>query len=236
MVVARVSLASQVLRKVIGVVIAVIGLLIVRGIVGALPMLKNAPSIGNSGVTPLMIAQAILSTLIFIALLRFGAGMSAVLRAGYLAFPESGAILNLAVIAAVVAWAYGSYSNLSRRLLDESYEYYGWIFLLLVLAPIVGIVVLTARNIDTITDLFLRSSRAPAAKAAEASVQRCPRCGDTVPEGKKFCAQCGLAVSTPLEPTPVTSSRCPSCGAENAAKAKFCEECGKPLAAAGTGA
>src|SRR6266511_2485311 len=50
---------------------------------------------------------------------------------------------------------------------------------------------------------------------------RCPRCDADIPNGTKFCIECG----TPLTP------RCPQCGADTLPRAKFCGECGTPLTA-----
>jgi class 3 adenylate cyclase/predicted ATPase len=49
----------------------------------------------------------------------------------------------------------------------------------------------------------------------------CPSCHSVIPDGSKFCSECGTALST----------RCPSCGAEVRANAKFCAECGHNLSA-----
>jgi predicted ATPase/class 3 adenylate cyclase len=50
----------------------------------------------------------------------------------------------------------------------------------------------------------------------------CPSCRAAVPEGSKFCNQCGAALP----------ARCVSCGHENTSGAKFCSECGATLARA----
>jgi class 3 adenylate cyclase len=48
---------------------------------------------------------------------------------------------------------------------------------------------------------------------------RCAKCGTESTTGRKFCPECGTALS----------SHCAKCGAENSPKAKFCEDCGAPL-------
>src|SRR5208337_1163318 len=48
---------------------------------------------------------------------------------------------------------------------------------------------------------------------------RCSNCGSDNPAGKKFCSECGAALSR----------GCPRCGAENAPAAKFCGDCGAAL-------
>src|SRR3984893_19189876 len=45
---------------------------------------------------------------------------------------------------------------------------------------------------------------------------QCPSCNAGLPEGSKFCEECGAAFPRP----------CPSCAHANSAKAKFCSKCG----------
>ena len=47
----------------------------------------------------------------------------------------------------------------------------------------------------------------------------CTNCAAEVPEQRKFCGQCGAALSR----------RCPVCGAANPALSKFCGDCGTGL-------
>src|SRR5262252_9471655 len=54
------------------------------------------------------------------------------------------------------------------------------------------------------------------------SVQ-CPSCKVDIPEGSKFCPECGAALL----------GRCPSCGIAHPASAKFCAECGYKLPVTG---
>src|SRR3981189_1988448 len=55
---------------------------------------------------------------------------------------------------------------------------------------------------------------------------QCPNCKADIPEGSKFCLECGAALL----------GRCPSCGNANPASAKFCLECGHKLPATGVDA
>jgi class 3 adenylate cyclase/tetratricopeptide (TPR) repeat protein len=48
---------------------------------------------------------------------------------------------------------------------------------------------------------------------------RCGECGAENPAGKRFCADCGGALSTP----------CPACGAATEPGRRFCGDCGSPL-------
>src|SRR5579872_1493647 len=49
----------------------------------------------------------------------------------------------------------------------------------------------------------------------------CPECSTQNPEGKRFCAQCGRALTLV----------CPKCGVQNPAASRFCGDCGTALAA-----
>ena len=55
---------------------------------------------------------------------------------------------------------------------------------------------------------------------------QCPNCKADIPEGSKFCLECGTALL----------GCCPSCGSANPASAKFCLECGHKLPATGVDA
>jgi membrane protease subunit (stomatin/prohibitin family) len=54
----------------------------------------------------------------------------------------------------------------------------------------------------------------------------CPKCQAAVPQGAKFCGNCGNAMPQP--------SACPKCQAAVPPGAKFCGSCGSPMAAAST--
>lgn len=56
---------------------------------------------------------------------------------------------------------------------------------------------------------------------ASLSANKCPKCGASVPQGQKFCGECGASM--------VTANKCPNCGAENEPGMKFCGECGTKL-------
>ncbi len=61
-----------------------------------------------------------------------------------------------------------------------------------------------------------------AAKQAQTSTVRCPKCGRVAPAGTKFCPECGSAMPQPV------MDPCPNCGKETHG-AKFCPECGTKI-------
>ncbi len=203
-------------------VLAVVGLLILRAITGALPMLKNAPAIGDSLISPLVIVQAVVETIILAVILGFGLGVGRLLSQNYARFPDLGKMISLATVAPVLLVAYkvyqvptacltearsdlahvGSvnapgalqqmlqslgirgaleaaaqmvqqnpriggdggatllttYQQVAVLALRQPPDLYGWTFLLLIAFPIVGIVVLVARNLDSLTEIVFHSA------------------------------------------------------------------------------
>ena len=272
-------------KRVVRFALTLVGLLILRAVLNVLPMLSKASAIGESLMSPLVIANAVVDTVIFLALLRFGLTMGRSIRENYARFPDFGSIISLAFVVLVLILAYKQYETVTAclvispsdfskvnqsdvtlaamnellrgigaafgsiataqlksatgdtlaawqqvavALLRQPPDLYGWIFLALIAIPVVGIVVIVSRNMDTITALVMQSGSAFAATPAVNPGPRCSSCGQLVPVDIKFCPNCGTASSLAV---PAVSARreCPSCGAENPGPAKFCKECGRSL-------
>ena len=107
-------------KRVIRVALAIVGLLILRAVLGALPMVKNASSIGSSLLTPLVLAQAIVDTVIFVLILRFGVGLGSAIQANYTRLPDLGKIVSLAFVALVLVLAYSSYQTVTACLVESA--------------------------------------------------------------------------------------------------------------------
>lgn len=177
---------------------------------------------------PISIANAIVDTLIFAVLIISASDFNVLIRTRARRLPEGGLIIFFLVLTIIVGIAYYSYMGLILPLLGSLGYLYNWIFLLLVLLPLIGLVVVGSRNLDAITDVLFSSMKKtvtggfPAkSPEPEESLVRCPKCGNLVPAGNKFCNKCGSPIST--------ENICAECGAKNDANAKFCVKCGKPL-------
>jgi RNA polymerase subunit RPABC4/transcription elongation factor Spt4 len=184
----------------------------------------------HMAIFPLTIANTVVDTLIFVLLGIFGHNLAAIIRSGFRKFPDLGQILNLAILTVVVAAAYYSYQGILFPFLwPNQLDLYGWAFLFLGLAPLVGIVILVSRNMDRITATVMRSGE----KAINGSAEmRCGNCGQALPPGSKFCPSCG-GVAIAAAPVWANSGKkfCPSCGVENPAGTRFCGGCGNLSAA-----
>jgi membrane protease subunit (stomatin/prohibitin family) len=117
-------------------------------------------------------------------------------------------------------------------LLQSQANLYGWIFLILGLLPLIGLIVVASRNLDALTEVIFSSTSRVAVGSvsqtdAAASSATCPKCSATIPAGAKFCGSCGAPVPIPVS----TEVFCPGCGTKNEGGAKFCKSCGKPVIA-----
>jgi ribosomal protein L40E len=270
-------------KRAVRFALTVVGLLILRAVLDVLPMLSKASAIGDSLVSPLVIANAVVDTMIFLALLRFGVSIGRSIRASFVRFPDLGNIVSLAFVVIVLLLAYKQYETLTAcivitpadfakvgqsgtplenldqllrglgnlfgtivntpvkvatgdtlvafqrvavALFRQPPDLYGWIFLVLIAIPVVGIVVLVWRNMDTITSLVMQSGSALAGAPSVGAAVQCGSCGQPTAVGVKFCPNCGAASAVP---TVSARSVCPSCGAENPGSAKFCKECGRSV-------
>jgi hypothetical protein len=103
------ALGSELAKKAVRLALTVVGLLVLRAILAALPVLKNASAFDDSLISPLVVGNAIVDTAIFLALLGFGIGLGRSVQAAHPRLPELGKILTLAVVAVVLLLAYQSY-------------------------------------------------------------------------------------------------------------------------------
>lgn len=71
------------------------------------------------------------------------------------------------------------------------------------------------------------SQRQPSAPQPSGSVSTCPRCGNLLKSGAKFCNSCGSVIAG--TPKTVSVPVCPSCGKPLTLGKKFCASCGNKL-------
>ena len=104
-------------KKAVRLVITVVGLLVLRAVLGALPMLSNASAIGSSLMSPLVIADAVVDTLLLVVLLQFGLATGRSVGEGSTRFSDVGKIISLATLVVVFLIAYRQYETPTACLL-----------------------------------------------------------------------------------------------------------------------
>jgi hypothetical protein len=104
------TFAQNTWKKVIRFVINSLGLLILRAILGALPMLKNASAFGDSLMSPLVLAYAIVDTVLLLVVLDFGITLARDIQNKYEHIPELKKLISLATIVLVLLFAYKVYT------------------------------------------------------------------------------------------------------------------------------
>ena len=62
-------------------------------------------------------------------------------------------------------------------------------------------------------------------------MQKCTKCGSQLPDGVKFCKNCGddLSKQRAVVPNELSENVCQECGAVISGKAKFCKNCGADI-------
>ena len=223
--------------------IAVVGLLLVRLVLGWLPMVAHADpivigslfGIGQAVVSPAELAKTIIDTFVFVVLLVTAVDTSALMRSSFRRLPDIGRMTLLAAVVVVVALAYSSYSNVVLPIIGND-SVYDWTFLVLGVLPLAGLAVLVYRNLDTITDIVFHSSgRAMDAVVTSRSsaLVACSNCGQPLAPGARFCTDCGTAVKA-IVTKPIPDVFCSICGSKNIGGAVSCVSCGKAIARAVT--
>ena len=106
--------ASKPAKLAIKAGVSVVALLMLRGIIGSLPMLKNSPAItesflGDSLLSPLVIANAIIDTVILAVILTVGLRLAQLTRTHGQRFAELGSIMSQATLVVVLIFAYKIY-------------------------------------------------------------------------------------------------------------------------------
>jgi ribosomal protein L40E len=98
-------------KKAVRLAITLVGLLVLRAVLGALPMLSNASAIGSSLMSPLVIADAVVDTLLLVVLLRFGLSTGRSVAENSARFADVGKIISLTTVVVVLLIAYKQYET-----------------------------------------------------------------------------------------------------------------------------
>ncbi|MBV9625413.1 MAG: SHOCT domain-containing protein [Acidobacteria bacterium] len=101
--------AQSVWKKLVRFVVTALGLLLLRAILGSLPILKNAAAFGDSFMTPLVLAYMIVDTVILLLVLDFGITLARDLQTRYKNIPDLGKLISVITVLLVLIFAYRIY-------------------------------------------------------------------------------------------------------------------------------
>jgi len=102
-------LGPNIAKRIIRFALTLVGLLILRGILGALPMLKSASAIGDTLLSPLVVSYAAVDTAIILVVLAFGLNLGQDIQANAPRLSELGKIVTRSAIVIVLIIAYKAY-------------------------------------------------------------------------------------------------------------------------------
>lgn len=96
-------------KKFIRFALSVMGLLILRGLLGALPMLKSASAIGDTLLSPLVLLNVAVDTVILLVILAFGLNLGQEIQTKAPKLSDMGRIISRATIVVVLIIGYKAY-------------------------------------------------------------------------------------------------------------------------------
>ncbi len=211
--------------------ISILVLLVVRFIVNRLPMLGGSIVIpASESALPFSlqysaIGVAILDTAILVLLFNFGRQIGGKLQTRYPTVEDIAKITRLVAVVVVGLIAYNIYGLIGLALLRDR-TLYNLLFLVIVGIPLIVLLFLGYRHIDQLTGLVMGQLE------GVAKSRTCPECGARLTGREKFCAACGLDLSSTEEKTTVasgTTASCFSCSRSVDTSTKFCPSCGCQL-------
>ena len=177
------SFGSSLGKTVTRFAVAILGLLLLKAILGALPMLQNAGFIGSTLMTPMVLTNTVMNTLILICIFGLGSAIAADLRRSYPKSPHMAQAVMLIFLLAILVIAYDVYelpvaciitpatsvnipagttpAQLAAFLepyMLQNHSLYGYTFLILAAIPVIGLVLIGWRNLESMSDLLFRKA------------------------------------------------------------------------------
>jgi uncharacterized paraquat-inducible protein A len=224
------DVVEELTRPVIKLLLALIGLFILRFIVNNLPGLGTR--IPGTGVTATAALAAVITLAMVGILVNFGIEIEPRLQRA-LSGPSEvitdlSEIVKFLVFLVAIIVAYDGLAGVAVPfLLPDLVWVYDVVFLLVALVPTALVAQRMFTNLDELTDLLTQQ-----VKSATVQEVDCPDCGETVRSSLDYCPSCGTEIPTPEpEATDIGPEMCPDCGSDVAPSADFCGSCGTAVGA-----
>lgn len=225
------EVVEELTRPVIKLLLALIGLFILRFIVNNLPGLGT--QIPGTSVTATAALAAVITLAMVGILVNFGIEIEPRLKRA-LSGPQEvitdmAEIVKFLVFLVAIIVAYDGLAAVAVPfLLPDLVWVYDVVFLLVALVPTALVAQRMFSNLDDLTDLLTKQ-----VKSATVEDVECPECGETVRSSLDYCPSCGTEVPTP-EPEGAGDAApdvCPDCGSDVDSSADFCGSCGTAVGA-----
>lgn len=223
---------EELTRPVIKLLVALVGLFILRFIVGRLPGVGRV--IMDPFLTVAAIASAIITLVMVGIIVNFGLEieprLNAVLDGPTDVVQDIAEIVKYLTFVIGIYFAHGGLQGVANNFLfdvNSGMLIYDIAFLLIALLPTVIIALRIYNNIDEITDVLTQQ-----VKSATVQEVRCPSCSESVRASLDYCPNCGETVPGDTSTTGPSTSRCPECNTDVDPGMEFCGSCGSDLSTA----
>lgn len=224
------EVVEELTRPVIKLLLALVGLFVLRFIVTNLPGLGT--QIPGTGLTATAVLAAIITLAMVGVLVNFGIEIEPRLQRA-LSGPQEvitdmAAIVKFLVFLVAIIVAYDGLAVVAVTLLPIDLVWvYDLVFLLAALVPTALVAQRMFSNLDELTDLLTKQ-----VKSATVQDVNCPDCGESVRSSLDYCPSCGTEVPTPKPmETDDGIDTCPDCGSDVNRAADFCGSCGTAVGA-----
>jgi len=217
--------AFRIWHALVRLAVGVVGLLALRAIVLRLPMLKDI-TFSFVSLSFAELGALVALTAMFVLIYVFARQLPNLIGDRGPSALVLGQLGEYALLLLIVVLAYTSYRQLAEAVLLSQRWIYGTAFIVLGILPIVGIAVLTYRNLDMLTASLLRAVRGDASRSRP--LTSCPTCHQQVQSGTVFCPSCGasLAAAAQQAARSAQGPTCVQCGAPIRSGTQFCASCG----------
>lgn len=225
----RDEVVEELTRPIVKLLLALIGLFILRFIITSLPGLGS--DVPGTPITFSTLAAGIITIVMVGIIINFGREIEPRIQRA-ISGPTD-VIDDMSDIVKYIVFLFGiivAYDGLSSLIIpflipDPGIWVYDIIFLLMASIPTVIIAQRMFSNLDDLTDLLTKQ-----VKSATVQETECANCSETVRASLDFCPNCGEEVEEDAEPKAEHSEGvCPSCDSDIDQSAAFCGSCGSPI-------
>lgn len=225
------NVVEEFTRPIVKLLLALIGLFVIRFIVVRLPGLETA--VPQTPITFATLAGTLITLVMIAIIVNFGREIEPRIKKAISGSADVVSDMAASVKFLVFLLAiFIAYDGLASALVpflvpDPGRWIYDVVFLLVALIPTILIAQNLFGNLDEATDIITKQ-----VKSATVDEISCPSCAETVRASLDFCPECGEDISehpTEEDVSASSSSVCSECGSDIDSSAAFCGSCGSTV-------